>query len=526
MPRINYNPSIRPSQEQKIPGQRIDIAAAGAQGQALAGIAATAGQLAGNVGDMVLERKHEESRADMAALRSKIEHARAMTQEQVSKIPVQDGVNYRQQADAIMRANYGEIQKWMEEPGNVRNAGSIRGTKEAFSQVHKQALEEAKQNIELYGETYEFIKSKDRYNREIETGIQSGNPEAIRNGVQGRVRIGEISSDEAETLVEQNIQQMNKKLDADDMSRAELAMHAGDLKAYDNLIDGLRVPTKAKKAEMKATGKSSFSYNEANLTLAKVETAEGVASLISDMESGKLGKHASVNQRAALGVSAAGKLKGIKRNQMNNAARIMNSAQKGQYNAEVFDQMAADDTASGLPRGMVEDLRAQAIAASEAYAKELNIKATVTLAKESDKYKEAKSELTVAFIQPNKFNAESDLNKIKSGGFHPVIEAELMQDYLKAANIANLGTDEFDPGLWGFERDVSDEEKEVLEGYISEWSSLIDAVGADASLYDHFNDGMKDLRKAFKKGDSVDEEYNRLVRPIRDRIMRERLLRK
>lgn len=524
MPRIPYYPRIKPIEAQGVPQVRVDVNAAGQGALAGADIAGAVKGVADTVYGVQMDKRDAQNAADMAEFRNQVARAQAMTQEQIKRIPVQDGVSYKRQADAIMRQNYTEVSHWLEKPGNVRN-GHIPGVKDVFSQAYRQAQTEAKTNIELYGETYEFTRSRDRFTREIETGIRTGSEQAIRNGVRGRVAIGELSADKAATLADKSIEAMNQKLDADDMSRAELALHAGDLESYDKFVAGLRLPSQAKKAEIKAKGKATHSYNQANFVLARLESAEGVASFLSDLETGKVANNASANHRSALGVSATGKLKGIKRSQLVNASRLLREASRGEFDVEAFEQMAAMDTAEGLPQDQLETIRERAQAAVDSWAREENLAGLVRRAKDSEAYKEAKSTLQAAIIQPERFNAKSDLKRIRNGNFHPVIEAELVADYMQAAQVLNSQTDEFNPGLFSFKREVSDSEKQTLEKYVSEWSRLVDIAGVDPALYDHFNDGLKRIRKAYTKGEVDEATEAGLLRLVRDKIARERMRR-
>jgi hypothetical protein len=483
---------------------------------------AVGAQIVGGLNDLANAKRAQQNDADMAAFQTEMQKRKQLIDSEIKRIPVQDGVNYRQQADAIVRKHYGELNTWLSKDGNIRNA-EAKGVKEMFSQAYKLSEQKVKADAEVYGETYEFSRSKSRYERLIETGIQSGSEEAIKRGYAGRVTLGEIDQNTAATMAESSIGAMNAKLDDDDLSRAEIALHAGDLETYDKTVDGLRLPTQVKKTEMKKKGKASFSYNTANATLIKTETAEGVEQFISGLGE-KQAKHASASQRAALDASASGKLRGIKANQHNNAARVMRDAAKGIFDVELFDQMTADDTANGLPRDMVDRVRESATRAAESFHKEAEAKELVKQAKDSEEYKELKSQLTVDLIQPDEFKREKRLSEIEDGKFHPVIEAELMADFLRAAK-GNL-SDTFDAGIFSLEREVTEAENEFLKDYIGEWSRLVDTAGVDSSLYDNFEDGMKQVRKAFKSGEpDLKALEDQLFMPIRATIYRSQLRR-
>ena len=532
MPRISYNPQVQATTKaQAVPALKVDQAAAAAPGRALAQIGSVAGDLASSVGGIVRDEREKQNLADMAGLRNEIAKAEALTAEQIKRIPVQDGVNFQQQADSIQRKNFEAVSAWLEAPGNIRNAG-VRGVREQFSQTVKESIAGVKNNAAVAGETYEFQKSRDRFKLEIETGIQTGNPAAIRNGIRGRVMIGELSADEAEVKYNDKVKAMNQKLDADDMSMAEVALHAGDMEAFDKYVDGMREPSQAKKAEIKAKGKGTLAYNTAALTLSQLESSEGTRSLVADIESGKEGKAMSASQKRAILVSATGRAKGIERNQYSNARRILSDAAKGEFDGEAFEAMALSDTESGLPQSDIELIRKNALAAVDAFVSEKEDKAFWKTAESDAEYKEINSALTEAALRPQDRSEKGNkalAKKIASSGLDPRLQAKLYGDYLniRSADLAESEETYKDGIFIKRNRDIKPQERETLNTVFDLFGASLEVIGPRDTLHQELREVDKAVNRFYTDNDPTEEQARAfeatVLRPVYDKMIRARL---
>ena len=533
MPKISYNPTVQTQKAQAVPALKVDVNAASAQGRAIAQIGGVAGDLVNTVGGIVRDEREKQNLADMAGLRNEIAKAEALTAEQIKRIPIQDGVNYRQQADEIQRKNFEPVSEWLEAPGNIRNAG-VRGVKDQFSAAVKESIARTRTNSEVFGETYEFQKSRDRFKREIETGIATGNDAAIRNGVRGRVMIGDLSGDQAESLHAKSLEAMNGKLDADDMSMAEVALHAGDMEGYDKLVDGLRLPSKAKKAEIKAKGKGTLAYNTSALTLSQLESSTGVRQMMADIESGKEGKAMGASQKRAILISALGKAKGIERGQYRNARNILSDASKGIFDGESFELMASDATANGLPVDDVEAIRANALAAVDAFTTEQESKAFWAVANKDEQYKLVNSALTEAALRPQERSNGSYkalARKISKSGLDPRMQAKLYGDYLnlRSADLAESDETYQDGILWIRNRDIKPQERQTLNATFELFQQSLDVIGPRDTLHSELEEVDKAINRFYTDNDPTEEQArafeNTALRPLYDRMIRAKLRR-
>ncbi len=530
MAKISYKPEVKATAAQKAPGVKIDVASAGAVGAAGAKIGKAVQSVVAEGLDLKMDGLEKENLADMAEMRNQMSKADALTREEIKRIPVQDGVDYAQQADAIKRKHWSAVSDWMETPGNIRNAGKFKGLTGQFSQIYKEGMANTSTEVEVYGQTYEFQRSRDRFNREIETGIAAGSEASIRNGVRGLVMIGAKASGDADTLYESNVEKMRVKLDDDDLSMASVALHAGDLKAYDAKIDGLRSKgyTQAKKLDMKKKGKAQLSYNTGALTLAQIESGEGAKNFLDDLNSGKAAKHASASQKTALQVSATGKHRQIKKHQYSNASKIVRDAAKGVFDVDTFDLKAADDTINGLPQDMVDDLRVQATAAAKAHADSEYLDLA---AKKDETYKGIASKLLEAQFRPEDKDLRKSLAKdIKKSKLDPRLKAGLYGDYLDVLTSDLQETD--DTARVGFaslrrNRPVGQVEKNTLSNVFDAFKGSLDELGPRDTLYSELQQVDRAIADAFEDGELTAAQAKEVeataLRPLYDKVRRSRL---
>ena len=360
MPRIPYNPSriVAPAQQQ--PSVQVPVAAAGAANMQNAQLANVGQRLIGATADMQRQKRETETRADFAAFRTQLAELQAQAKIDLDSIPVEDGVDFEEKAASIRRKYLGKASDWINASGNVRH----RGAKELFEQELKQAESQGRIDIMNRAAQYERQRSIARHEREIELGIRIGDEGLIRNSVAGLVENGKLTSAQAESYKERQINAMHKFQDDQRLTEADNALHAGDFEAFDAAIASLALPTEAERRDIRNRKLGTHAYHSAQGNLRQIEDLTGLQSFIEDPEEFAAVKGMSANHRQQLLNEAHAKVRQIERQQVANARRFMREAAAGRLDWSEFEAAKEMDTRDGISSIPANEIR-QAMRSAE-----------------------------------------------------------------------------------------------------------------------------------------------------------------
>ena len=400
MPRVPYDPTKKVIQPQGQPRVNASgaINAIGREAEANREIASSISGLAEGIYRDKMER---DTFADRRRLDYKIQEEDDKLLAGIKAIEVKDGVDFQAEVDSLVGEFEQSLTDWVETSGNVKHGAFQR---EFSTRVHD-VVEKAKADGRVKVDELDRARNIGAAKKAIDLGIRMGNPDQIEKGVflmHAEKAKGVVSKDEADLMYEKHVKSMQEMQDQEDLTTAKNLLAEGDIKGFLEKVDSLQLSTEKEKQTIKREESSRAEYNRQTLVIQETNELELLKGLKEDISSFSRwdktkGHKSTLAQRVNV------KIDHIEREQSRNAAQFSAQISKtGEFDAELFDQMANRDDEAGLPQEGIDEFRESLIVASDAFISAQENEEFMDQLEDDETYKKISSKIVEKMLNPSR----------------------------------------------------------------------------------------------------------------------------